>query len=127
MQCNKNFDDDSILSFVIHPQNDPARGQVQFSHNLIAILFKKGNSTWTQDFPQISIERQIFEHYIKNICNITSHYEIFTIEILLAQSITNRWYRSRILKSFHRVQKVYNIIIHKKINQLHKACFPYYL
>ena len=27
--------------FVIHPQSDPARGQAQFSHKLIAILFKE--------------------------------------------------------------------------------------
>ena len=36
IQYDKNFDDDSILPFAIHPQTDSARGQKQFSHNLIA-------------------------------------------------------------------------------------------
>ena len=44
IENNKNFDDYSTLPFFIKPQNDPARGQVQFCMNLIVNLFEKGNS-----------------------------------------------------------------------------------
>ena len=43
IQGENNFDDDTILAFVIHPQINHARRQVQLCHNLIAKLFKKGS------------------------------------------------------------------------------------
>ena len=41
VQYEDNFDDDSTLSLVIHPQSDPAIGQVQLSHNLISNFTRK--------------------------------------------------------------------------------------
>ena len=68
IQYDKNFEDDSLFTFAIHPQNDPARGQVQFSHNLITNLFEKVNNLCTQEFPEIRIRRQILDHYTKQTC-----------------------------------------------------------
>ena len=53
IEDTKNFDDNSILPFFIQPQSDPARGQVQFFHNLMVNLFEKVNSPCKQEFPQI--------------------------------------------------------------------------
>ena len=82
IEYNKNFADNSILPFFLKPQNDPSRGQVQFRHNLIANLFEKGISTCKQELPEVKIKRQTLDHYLKVICNITSFYGIFTIEIV---------------------------------------------
>ena len=40
IQYDENCDDSLKRSFVIHPLSDPTRGQPQFCHNLIAILFE---------------------------------------------------------------------------------------
>ena len=50
---DKNFDDQPKLPFVIHPKSDPARGKVQFCHNLIVNMFDKGISPCKQEFPEI--------------------------------------------------------------------------
>ena len=70
---DKNFKDDYILPVVIHPQTNPARGQVQFCHNLIANLFEKGNCLCKQQFPEMKIKRQMFDHYLLGISNTTSY------------------------------------------------------
>ena len=78
----KNFDDNSILdTFFIKPQNDSSRGQMQFCYNLITNLFGKGNSPCKQKVP-VKIKRQSLDHYLKDICIITSYFGIFTIEIV---------------------------------------------
>ena len=41
VQYEDNFDDDSTLSLVIHPQSDRAIGQVQLSHNIISNFTRK--------------------------------------------------------------------------------------
>ena len=76
------FDDKSTLLFFIQPQTDPARGQVHFCLNLIVNLFGKRNSPYKQKFPELRIKRQILDHYLKDICKITSYYGIFTIQRL---------------------------------------------
>ena len=73
-------DENSILPFFINSLTDN-RGQTQFYQNLIAILFEKGVSPCTAEFPEIKIKRQIIDHYLKRICNLTQHYGIYTIEI----------------------------------------------
>ena len=85
IENTKNFDDNSILPFFIHPQSDPARGQVHFCHNLMVNLFEKGNSPCKQEFPQIRKKRQNLDHYLKSICNTRSYYGIITIESLSSQ------------------------------------------
>ena len=75
-----------ILQFFINSKNDPARGQDQVCYNLIVKLFEKRNSTCKQKFPEVRMKRQILDHYLKDICNITSYYGIFTIEIASPKS-----------------------------------------
>ena len=62
MQYVEVFNHNFMLSFVIPPQSDPARGQVQFCHNLIANLSEKGNSPGTQEFPELRIKRHFTEY-----------------------------------------------------------------
>ena len=110
IEYNKNFDDNSILSFFIKPQNDPARGQVQFYYNLIVNSFEKGNSPCTQEFPESRIKRQIVDHYFKNICNISSYYVIFRVEIASPNSNHIR----------HQIQTNDIDIELSKVSQTHK-------
>ena len=81
IENNEKFDVNSILPFFINPQKDPARGQVRFCYNLIVKLFEKGNSPCKQETPEVKIKRQILDDYLKDICNITSHYSKFTLEV----------------------------------------------
>ena len=52
-----------------------------FRYNLIANLFKKRIWLCKQEYPEVQTKRQILDHYLKDICKITSHHGIFTIEI----------------------------------------------
>ena len=83
---NKTFNDKSILPFFVQPKKDQARGPVQFCHNLIVNLFKKGKSPCKQEFLETRIKRQILDHYLNGICQTTSDYGIFTIDHLSPQS-----------------------------------------
>ena len=56
IQYDDIFDVDSILSFVVLPQSDPARRQVQLCRNLIAKLFEKTSSPCKQEFPEVKSE-----------------------------------------------------------------------
>ena len=81
IEYNENFDNNSILPFFKKPLNDPFRGKVQFCYNLIVYLLEKGVSPCKQEFPEVQIKRQILDHNLKDIYNITSLYGMFTIEI----------------------------------------------
>ena len=48
--------------------------------SLIANLFERGVSPCTAEFPEVKIKRQILDHYLKGICNLTQQYGIYTIE-----------------------------------------------
>ena len=50
IEDNKNFNENLILTCFNKPQNEPARGQVQFCYNLIVNFFEKGNSPYKQGF-----------------------------------------------------------------------------
>ena len=43
-------------------------------------LFEPGISPCKAKFPDVKIKRQIIEHYLKDICNLTQQYGIYTIE-----------------------------------------------
>ena len=58
------------LPFVIHPQSKPVRGQVQFFHDLLASLIKKGRSPCRQEIPEVKT-RQILDNFLPGISNIT--------------------------------------------------------
>ena len=48
--------------------------------NLLVNLFEPGISPCKSEFPDIKIERQIIELYLKDICNLTQQNGIYTIE-----------------------------------------------
>ena len=66
-------DEDSVFPFIIISLTED-RGQTQFRHNLIAKRFEQGISPCKAEFPKIKIKRQIVDHYIKGICNLTQQY-----------------------------------------------------
>ena len=43
-------------------------------------MFEPGISPCKAELPDVKIKRQIFEHYLKDICNSTQQYGIYTIE-----------------------------------------------
>ena len=77
-------DEDSVLPFIIISLTED-RGKIQFSHNRIANIFEQGISPCKAEFPEIKIKRQIVDHYIKRICNLTQQYGIYTIELSTAK------------------------------------------
>ena len=85
IQYDERFDGDSFLAIVIHQQSYPIKGQVQLCHNLIANLFEKGTNPCKQKFLEVKSKRQVLDHFLSGISNITSYYDIFTIKILLPQ------------------------------------------
>ena len=82
--------ENSVLPFSISPLSEP-RGQIEFCKNLIANLFEKGQSPCTKEFPDVKIRRQLLDPYIKGICSLTSHFGIYTIEIIPRNASHNRY------------------------------------
>ena len=76
-------DEDSVFPFIIILLIAD-REQIQFCHNLIANIFEQEISPCKAEFPEIKIKRQIVDHYIKGICNLTQQYGIYTIELSTA-------------------------------------------
>ena len=74
---NEENQENFLLPFLIHPQVE-ARGQVQFCQNSIANLFEEGDSPCTKEFPDVTIKRQLLDHYLKGICSLTLYYGIYT-------------------------------------------------
>ena len=77
-QSNDSPDDEAVFPFLIDSLDD--RGQHDFCKNLLVNLFEPGISPCKQEFPDVKIERQFIEHYLKDICNLTQQYGICTIE-----------------------------------------------
>ena len=71
-------DDDEIFPFIVDATSD--RGQHIFCKNLLLNLFEPGISPCKTEFPDVKIKRQIIDHYLKDICNITQQYGIYSIE-----------------------------------------------
>ena len=57
------------------------RGQRQFCTNLIANVFQQGISPCKAEFPEVKNKRQIIDHYLKGISNLTQPYGIYTIKL----------------------------------------------
>ena len=83
-------DEDSVFPFIIISLTDD-RGQTQFCHNLIANIFEQGISPCKAEFPEIKIKRQIVDHYIKGICNLTEQYGIYTIELSTTRNFHGKY------------------------------------
>ena len=77
-QSADSTDDEAVYPFLIDSLND--RGQHDFCKNLLVNLFEAGISPCKAGFPDVKIKRQIIEHFLKDICNLTQHYGIYTIE-----------------------------------------------
>ena len=83
-------DEDSVFPFIIMSLTEDRR-QTQFCHNLIANIFEQGISPCKAKFPEIKIKRQIVDHYIKGICNLTQQYGIYTIKFSTARTIHGKY------------------------------------
>ena len=77
-QSDESPDDEEVYPFLVDAPND--RGQHIFCKNLLLSLFEPGISPCKAEFPDVKIKRQIVEHYLKDICNLTKQYGIYTIE-----------------------------------------------
>ena len=71
-------DDDDIFPSIVDATTD--RGQHIFCKNLLLNLFEPGISPCKTEFPDVKIKRQIIDHYLKDICNLTQQYGIYSIE-----------------------------------------------
>ena len=88
-QSDESPDEEAVFPFFIDSLDD--RGQTRFSKNLLVNLFEPGISPCKAEFPDVKIKRQIIEHYLKDICNLTQQYGIYTIE-LSTPNTTHRKY-----------------------------------
>ena len=84
VQTKKQF-----FPFSINSRND--RGQTGFCKNLLVNLFNPGISPCKSEFPDVKIKRQVIEHYLKGICNLTQQYGIYTIEISTPRTPDNKY------------------------------------
>ena len=71
-------DDDDIYPFLVDAPDN--RGQHDLCKNFLLNLFEPGISPCKAEFPDVKIKRQIIDHYLKDICNLTQQYGIYTIE-----------------------------------------------
>ena len=78
-QSDDSPDDEEVYPFLIDSPDD--RGQHDFCKNLLVNLFEPGIIPCKAEFPDVKIKRQIIEHYLKDICNLTQQYGIYTIEL----------------------------------------------
>ena len=77
-QSDDSTDDKEVYPFLIDAPDN--RGQHDFCKNLLVNLFEPGISQCKAEFSDVKIKRQIIEHYLKDICNLTQQYGIYTIE-----------------------------------------------
>ena len=89
-QSDKSPDENSVFPFFINSLTDD-RGQIQFCNNSIANLFEQGNSPCKAEFPEIKIKRQIVEHYLKRIWNLTQQHGFYTIKLSTASKFHGKW------------------------------------
>ena len=88
-QCDESLDEEAVFPFVINSLND--RGQTRFCKNLLVNLFEPGISPCKSEFPDIKIKRQIIERYLKDICNLTQQYGIYTIEFSTPRTLHGKF------------------------------------
>ena len=77
-QSDNSPDDEEVYPFLIDSPDD--RGQHDFCKNLLVNLFEPAISPCKAEFPDVKIKRQIIEHYLKDIFNLTQQYGIYTRE-----------------------------------------------
>ena len=90
---NRFTDEEAVFPFLIDSLDD--RGQTRFCKNLLVNLFEPGISPCKAEFPGVKIKRQIIEHYLKDICNLTQQNGIYTIEF----STPNTAHRENVIQT----------------------------
>ena len=68
-QSDESPDEEAVFPFLIDSLDD--RGQTRVCKNLLVNLFEPGISPCKAEFPDVKIKRQIIEHDLKDICNLT--------------------------------------------------------
>ena len=91
MSQNEESEDETSISLIINTSLTDDRGRTQFCQNFIANLFERGISPCKAEFLEVKITRQIIDHYLKGICNLTQQYEIYTIEIQSTSKFHGRY------------------------------------
>ena len=77
-QSDESPDEEAVFLFLVDSLDD--RGHIRFCKNLLVTLFEPGTSPCKAELPDVKIKRQIIEHCLKDICNLTQQYGIYTIE-----------------------------------------------
>ena len=80
---------EAVFPFIINSLSD--RGQTRFCKNLLVNLFEPGISPCKSEFPDIKIKRQIIDHYLKDIWNLTQQYGIYTIEFSTPRTLHGKY------------------------------------
>ena len=88
-QSDESPDEEAVFPFLIDSLDD--RGQTRFFKKLLGNLFEPGISPCKAEFPDAKIKRQIKEHYLKDICNLTQQYGIYTIEVSTPRTAHNKY------------------------------------
>ena len=83
-------DVDSVFPFIIISLTED-RGQTHLCQILIANIFEQGISPCKAGFPEIKVKRQIVDHYIRGICNLTQQYGIYTIELSTTRNFHGKY------------------------------------
>ena len=91
-QSDDSPDDEAVYLFLIDSLHDREH---DFCKNLLVNLFEPGISPSEAKFPDIKIKRQFIEHYLKDICNLTQQYGIYTIEF----STSNTAHRKYVIQT----------------------------
>ena len=82
-------DEESVFPFLKDSLHD--RAQTRFCKNLLVNLFEPVISPCKAEFPDVKIKRQIVEHYLKDICNLTQQYGTYTIEFSTPRTAHNKY------------------------------------
>ena len=88
-QSDESPDENFVFPFLSNSLTDD-RVQIQFCNNLIANLFEQGISPCKAEFPEIK-SKQIVDRYLKEICNLTQQYGIYTIELSTASKFHDKY------------------------------------
>ena len=89
-QSDESPDENSVFPFLVNSLTDD-RGKIQFCINLISNLLEQGITPCKAEFPEIKIKRQIVDHYLKRICNLTQQYGIYTTELSTASEFHGKY------------------------------------
>ena len=89
-QSDESPDEEAVFPCIIYSLND--RRQSRFCKNLLLNLFEPGISPCKLEFSDIKIKRQITEHYLKDICNLTQQYGFYTIEFSTPRTLHGKYF-----------------------------------